>query len=174
MHSELQRYRDGLVSYIEATYHISDPNLVEVRRRLLLQARQVAQDPYLESTPRYEAGARYSALAGVPECVRELLTYLATGEGGRLVFDPPYAHQAEALEVTLAAAWRDLLVTTGTGSGKTETFLMPLLGKLYQEAVERPESFRERGLRAGALPDERAGQRSARPPAAAVRRRASA
>ncbi len=148
MHRELDRYRDGLVAYIEATYHISHPTAVEIRRRLLTRPRQVAQEPYVEATPRYEPGRRYADLTAVPAPVRELLSWLATPEGGRLVFDPPYHHQAEALEQTLGPEHMDLLVTTGTGSGKTETFLLPLLGRLFEEAAARPASFRDRGLRA--------------------------
>ena len=48
-------------------------------------------------------------------------------------------------------AWyqgRDLFVSTGTGSGKTECFLWPLMGKLADEAVNRADSWKKRGVRA--------------------------
>lgn len=54
-----------------------------------------------------------------------------------VVFDPPYDHQAKALEFALASTPRDLVVTTGAGSGKTETFLLPILGRLAEEAATR-------------------------------------
>ena len=62
-----------------------------------------------------------------PSLREDLLTWL--GQRGA-VFDPPYNHQASALELALSADHRDLVVTTGTGSGKTETFLLPILGRL--------------------------------------------
>lgn len=34
---------------------------------------------------------------------------------------------------------RNLVVTTGTGSGKTESFLLPILAKLAVEASEAPD-----------------------------------
>src|SRR3546814_14856783 len=38
---------------------------------------------------------------------------------------------------------------TGTGSGKTESFLLPILGKMAREASERPDVFgKQHGMRA--------------------------
>ena len=36
---------------------------------------------------------------------------------------------------------KSLMVTTGTGSGKTECFLLPILGKLAREAADRGHAF---------------------------------
>ena len=81
----------------------------------------------------------------MPEPVKALFGRLAARG---VIFDPPYEHQADALEQLLGPAAGDLLVSTGTGSGKTETFLLPLLGRLYTEAAARPSSFQRRGIRA--------------------------
>ena len=37
---------------------------------------------------------------------------------------------------------------TGTGSGKTESFLLPILGKFAREASECPQSFAQPAMRA--------------------------
>src|SRR5262249_26788333 len=42
-----------------------------------------------------------------------------------------YRHQVQMLRTVLGG--RNAVVTTGTGSGKTEAFLMPLLGQLVRE-----------------------------------------
>jgi ATP-dependent helicase YprA (DUF1998 family) len=146
LYAELDRYRRGLVAYIEATYHISNPRLVALRSDLLARDGLIAQRPFVESAARYEATRRFGDLE-IPGDARELLSRLATPAGGGLLFDPPYSHQAEALEAVLGRG-QDLLVATGTGSGKTETFLLPLLGRLYGEAVAAPPAFGTRAVRA--------------------------
>ena len=142
MYEELQHYTDALRTYITSTYHISNPALVDLRDELLSRSGAIAQTPYLESTARYAASRRYADLS-LPSDVAELLKWL--GERG-LVFDPPYDHQARALELTLTPPFHDLVVTTGTGSGKTETFLLPILGRMAAEALNR-QSFSTRAVR---------------------------
>ena len=143
MHQELRHYRDSLKTYITSTYHVSNPALVDMRAELLERDIAIAQEPYVESTARYKGTRRFRDLE-LPPGVSELMDEL--GEEG-LVFDPPYDHQAQALQLALNHPYRDLVVTTGTGSGKTETFLLPILGRLAQEA-SAGGSFGTRAVRA--------------------------
>ncbi|WP_420935490.1 DEAD/DEAH box helicase [Alteromonas sp. A081] len=46
----------------------------------------------------------------------------------------PYTHQVEAWNALTAEKPKSVLVTSGTGSGKTECFLVPVLNRLQQEA----------------------------------------
>jgi ATP-dependent helicase YprA (DUF1998 family) len=137
----------ALRDYIEATYHIGHPALVGQRRERLEEEGVLFRAPYIESTPRYTT-TRHVADLAIPEPAKDLFARMAepTGLRGPLVYDPPYTHQATALE--RAAAGRSLVVTTGTGSGKTETFLLPILAKLAVEAAEHPTSFATPALRA--------------------------
>ena len=127
-----------LRDYIEATYHISHPQIVDQRRTLLDKPGVIAQTPYLESTPRYVAGERFESL-DLPPAALEMFDLMArpTADGGLgLLHNPPYAHQAKAL-VAAVRNQRSLVVTTGTGSGKTESFLLPIIAKLAAEAKDR-------------------------------------
>ena len=143
MRQELRRYRDSLRTYITSTYHVSNPALVDLRAELLDREGAIAQEPYVESTPRYKATRCFSDLAlqtGVSE-------FLGTLGNLELIHDPPYNHQAEALELALADPFQDLVVTTGTGSGKTEAFLLPILGRNAEEAI-CGSTFDRRAVRA--------------------------
>lgn len=140
--------RDALQEYIEATYHVGHPDLIEQRKTLLDREGVLFRAPYIESTPRYVAGQSFSDL-DIPLAAQALLLSLTerAANGSTLLHDPPYRHQAEALELTTRDGM-SLVVTTGTGSGKTESFLLPILAKLAQEAATNPTSFAEPAIRA--------------------------
>jgi hypothetical protein len=88
----------------------------------------LVKGPFLESAPPYESGAsiedlvKEGVLAGrfgyLPDAVMPF---------GR----PLYAHQERAIRRVTAG--RNLIVATGTGSGKTESFLVPILNHLLRE-----------------------------------------
>ncbi|RJQ08841.1 MAG: DUF1998 domain-containing protein [Dehalococcoidia bacterium] len=143
----IDEIRNALRDYIEAAYHIGSEEVVRDRGALLDQPGVIFQVPYIESTPRYQSGTPFSDL-GLPTPAAELLHSMAhRDDGSALLHDPPYDHQGKALTVSLNDK-RSLVVTTGTGSGKTESFLLPILGKLAIEAADRPKSFAVPSLRA--------------------------
>lgn len=141
IHSRLQRY-------LEAQYHIKDSALIEERRRLLLEPGAISQRPFVEVTPSYAVLDGFGSL-NLPEVVKALLVELSGWKPGIGVY-PPYKHQADALEAYFSDGedGSDLIVATGTGSGKTETFLYSVLGALALEGKHRPESFMANGVRA--------------------------
>ncbi len=144
----IEQLRRALCDYIEATYHISAPSLISQRKELLDRPGTISQIPYLESTPRYVTGESFNLMEGLPEAALE--TYMSVskpdGELPQLVYDPPYRHQSDAVRATLVDG-RNIVVMTGTGSGKTEAFLLPILGKLACEAKNRPVSFAHSAMR---------------------------
>lgn len=148
MRTEIEHMREALASYIEATYHLSNSKVVRLRRNLLTNG-GVAQTPYIESTPAYVGERKFATLA-IDPAVRTFLSEMASRDSEQLLFDPPYEHQAQALELTsnADAGGTGIVVTTGTGSGKTESFLLPVLARLADEATHRPEHFSTRAVRA--------------------------
>lgn len=140
----IKQLHDALSDYIEATYHISTRSLIAQRKILLDKPAVIHQIPYLESTPRYQMGENFASMKGLPQAALE--AYLAVsdpdGDLPRLIHDPPYTHQAEAIRGCLING-QNLVIMTGTGSGKTEAFLLPILGKLAHEAKTRPAAFRQ-------------------------------
>jgi ATP-dependent helicase YprA (DUF1998 family) len=128
--------------FLEATYHIRHARLLEERERLLREG-SVFRQPWLEATPTYERRQSLSEL-GLSGPVEAILNGFAGAQLG--VYDPPYVHQAEALQ-SFFNDQKDLVVSTGTGSGKTEVFLYSILGLLAQEGV-RHRTTSLRGIRA--------------------------
>ncbi|MEF2144175.1 MAG: DEAD/DEAH box helicase [Desulfovibrionaceae bacterium] len=140
----IEQLHGALRDYIEATYHISAKSLIARRKELLDQPGVIHQTPYLESTPRYQTGKHFVEMEGLPPAALEAYLTLSKPNGDlpRLIYDPPYKHQSEAIRGSLIDE-RNLIIMTGTGSGKTESFLLPILGKLAREAKEHPQSFGE-------------------------------
>lgn len=139
----IQQLHHALSDYIEATYHISNRVLIAQRRDLLERVGVIHQRPYLESTPRYQSTSALRDL-GLDAAALEMFSALTKTSPGvaPLLYDPPYQHQADATRLTLVDG-KSLVVMTGTGSGKTECFLLPILGKLAREAKTAPRAFKE-------------------------------
>ncbi|MDO8589232.1 MAG: DEAD/DEAH box helicase [Armatimonadota bacterium] len=140
----IKQLHSSLRDYIEATYHISAPALIEQRRQLLERPGVIYQVPYLESTPRYQSGEHFGGMKGLPDAALEVYTTLSKSDEGlpAVIYDPPYKHQSKAIRHSLIDG-ENLLIMTGTGSGKTEAFLLPILGKLAREAKANPSSFEQ-------------------------------
>src|SRR6478736_6663814 len=135
--------------YIEAQYHIRDSGLIRERESLLLEPGTIAQLPYVEATPSYEVSGNFK-IDEIPALIGNLLDELSALKNPSIGVFPPYHHQADALKLFFGDHddGQDLVVATGTGSGKTETFHYPLLGSLALEGNERPRSYGMPAVRA--------------------------
>ena len=146
----IEQLHGALRDYIEATYHISARSLIDRRKELLDVPGVIHQVPYLESTPRYKTGKCFSELTGLPPAALQAFNAVSQEQGNlpKLIYDPSYMHQSESVKGSLIDR-RNLVIMTGTGSGKTESFLLPILGKLAREASTQPDTFAgQPGMRA--------------------------
>jgi ATP-dependent helicase YprA (DUF1998 family) len=114
--------------YLRSLLPVRDAALARALAERIDSSPLLTKGPLLEATPPYLTGATLREL--VDEGV---LDRAFTRLGGpALPLDRPlYRHQEEALRK--AAAGRNLVVATGTGSGKTESFLLPVLSSLVAE-----------------------------------------
>lgn len=136
--------RQALENYIKSQYFGKSPILLSALQGKLDQEGVLYQKPYIESSPAYkskENGIQDSEV--LPDWLKNYFTQLSIADLG--VYPAPFCHQISALE----AAFRgeDLFVSTGTGSGKTECFMWPLMAKLADEARNRTDSWELRGVR---------------------------
>lgn len=117
------RYR----GYLNTRYAFRDPSMREQFADLLRDG-SLAKGPFLESTGSFPKGML------VRDFLEEAITGVVDEEfkeslnGSRHL----YAHQEEALR-RISLLRHNAVVATGTGSGKTETFLLPILVELYRE-----------------------------------------
>lgn len=154
------RIKDFFISYLETSFRIADRTVAADRRRLLETANVFATTPFVEPVLRYktypksidamvgDAGGPISSLPRPAQVAFAELTLSglfdgepAGGEVKRKGLYPPYSHQIEMLERGIHAG-RPAIVTSGTGSGKTESFMLPILAAMSGEAVgwSRPDA----------------------------------
>lgn len=129
--------RSELENYIKAQYFGKSPLLLSAVGSRLDEEGLLYQKPYIESSPAYENvpdGLR--TLKNMPQWQKDFFVQLS--RAGLGVYPSPFRHQLDALDA--AVAGDDLFISTGTGSGKTECFMWPLLAKLSAEAHDSPQT----------------------------------
>ncbi|MCS6907636.1 MAG: DEAD/DEAH box helicase, partial [Anaerolineales bacterium] len=121
-----QRIEERYRRYLKTTFYFKDP---ELRRSFeqALDAGHLSKGPYLEATPAFKRGQRPRELFGDILGFRPDEGFLKAVQGDRSL----YQHQEEAIRKVFKG--HNVVVATGTGSGKTEAFLYPILLHLYQE-----------------------------------------
>ena len=128
-----QNIKESFVDYITTSFDMADKEYAEKFRKELEREGYIAKGPYLDVTGSYktadpikklisdgDASPLFENLEPVPEKDKELK-----------MERPLYYHQQQAL--LKANAGNNLVVTTGTGSGKTECFLIPIVNALLRE-----------------------------------------
>ena len=132
-----------LEDYIKSQYFGKSPILLSAVNTQLDDEGLLYQRPYIESSPAYKTENNGIQNANIPGWLKEYFARLS--EAGVGVYPAPFVHQIKALEA--ATAGTDLFVATGTGSGKTECFMWPLMAKLATESKDSPNTWAMRGVR---------------------------
>ena len=135
--------KSELENYIKSQFFGKSPLLLSAISSRLDEEGVLYQQPYIESSPAYVTVEHGLQAANIPAWMRSFFEKLADANLG--VYTSPFKLQIDALET--AVQGKDLFVATGTGSGKTECFMWPILAKLPPEAKESPTSWSQRGVR---------------------------
>lgn len=134
-----------LIEYIETAYFGKNDELRDLCKKELEEQGVLWKEPYIEANPAYktiENGINESDK--IPDGIKEILARMIEDKLG--VYRNPYCHQIQAIESFYSG--NNLFVATGTGSGKTECFMWPMVTKLINEAKNQSVSWRQRGVRA--------------------------
>lgn len=118
----------------------NDGNLCD-HKGIIEQDGNLFKDPYIELLPEYKAEEK---------CIKEYIlgsrtqyswpdhfeTFIGYGLMPETI--KPYCHQVEMLRLAYHEK-KNVVITSGTGSGKTESFLLPLFASLLKEAQTWPQ-----------------------------------
>ena len=143
------RIRELYLSYLDTAFRLEDPELAQERRDLLRRAGSLCTEPLIEPLPQWQLDGRSfeeligesgsdAVLGSMDARARRLFVDLircglisCDGQGAVL---KPYRHQIQMLARGVRPCQAGI-VTSGTGSGKTEAFLLPVLANIVAEAT---------------------------------------
>jgi len=121
---------EGYTQFLSELFNLRDPDFEAQLRRLiqydLIHGSRLIRGPYLSLNRPFVEGKPLSELA------REMTLHPSLS--GIFDFDRLYRHQEETVRSVLSG--HPTIVSTGTGSGKTEAFLIPIV----HEAKTRPSA----------------------------------
>lgn len=123
-------------SYLSTEFQARDPQLRAALEAALIEAGFLAQEPFFQAHRPFKSGKRWRDL-GLDAALAKVMEQRSGSEAA-------YLHQSDAIGHLLGPEPGPLVVTTGTGSGKTECFLLPVI----QNAIEDSVRFRHAGLTA--------------------------
>jgi len=133
--SVMDYIRESYLRYYDSAFWMRDESIMEERRTLLLEPGVMAQEVLLEAVPVYPAEVPVEEA-----CERAELSSHTGKLLGQIVFGQEQIklrhHQAQSLEYAIKGdkdGRKNVVITSGTGSGKTESFLLPLLAQIVEE-----------------------------------------
>lgn len=125
--------------YIATTIHFADADLQSQLETILGKRRFLAKGPFLEAAPPYRQASSVRQLVDEGVLCESMLKL-----GGFDADRPLYVHQERAIRK--AVSGRNYAVVTGTGSGKTESFLLPIVNDILAEFEEKGPSSGVRAM----------------------------
>ncbi len=154
LHTQLQ---DLYRKYLDSGLPLKNKALAAERRALFEAPGTLCQQPIVELVHTYDGAATLDDLAAAGNVSSDFAAFAQIG----LV--PPsrgkalrlYSHQLGSLRAahhpSTPLGAKHLLITTGTGSGKTESFLLPLLANVLAESKRWAQPQRTCAVRAMVL-----------------------
>ena len=125
--------KESILEYIRTTFSIKDRDVNDAFFNFISDPKNgIFKGPYISVRAPYKSEPN----ADIPLDIKPNF--------------PPFYHQTEAFKkLTTQNGHKpeNTILTTGTGSGKTECFMWPILAKLGDEAKNNPDSWNMRGMR---------------------------
>ncbi|EGW41758.1 DEAD/DEAH box helicase [Desulfosporosinus sp. OT] len=116
--------KNDYVAYLQSILKVKDETLTR-QAYLALTENEFVKGPFLEATPPFVTGTTLAKLIDQGVASKGFRFIEAAAE----IHRPLYVHQETAFR-KLATGRRNIIVATGTGSGKTECFMYPIFNEL--------------------------------------------
>lgn len=127
--------KENFVRYVKTAFKTKFESLEEEREALLNEDKVLYRQPWIEPLPEYKSSEKTindlspEDLPGLNETQQDIFKGLV--DKGLIPGYQLHAHQAQMLKEALSG--KNCIITSGTGSGKTESFLLPLFAQLSKE-----------------------------------------
>ena len=130
-----EKIKKDMVSYISTKFNISD---IELKNEFIDQLNEhITKGPIVEINSIFKSGKSLNELIN-EGIVSRLFRQIESEKSGVSPYDYKipldralYSHQEKAIR--LVKERKNLVISTGTGSGKTESFLLPIINDLLEE-----------------------------------------
>lgn len=131
--------KNHYIKYIKTAFATRYESLEDERENLLNQDKVLYREPWIEPLPSYINSGHHvsdlgkNQLPGMSDTAIDRFKKLISNG---LISNPDitlYQHQEKMLRKAMEG--KDCVITSGTGSGKTESFLLPLIADIVKEST---------------------------------------
>jgi ATP-dependent helicase YprA (DUF1998 family) len=122
-----KKIKDEYVDYLSSMFFFQDKDLMNQARTQLAEEGKFVKGPFIEITQPFITGKSINELIKEEVVSREFSALKKHFPLDRTL----YIHQEQAIRKV--GAGKNIIVATGTGSGKTECFLLPIINELMRE-----------------------------------------
>ncbi|MDR2942710.1 MAG: DEAD/DEAH box helicase [Treponema sp.] len=140
--------KKSYLQYIKAGIPLMEKYYEDERNKMYEENGVIMQPPYIEIVKKYEGEKTLSKIFNenkidirIADFINCGLLYSDNNEERKL-----YKHQETAI-IDVIKNKKNMVITTGTGSGKTEAFIIPLLANIIEESFK----WKEQGKKNAAL-----------------------
>ena len=146
-----KKIKEEFIDYICTSFSMEDKDYNKILRNRLYEDGVISKGPLIDINDVFKIGRSIENLCSNGEksvlspLFKELESQKPNNYKRSLPINRPlYLHQEKAIDV-ISVQKKNAVITTGTGSGKTECFLIPIINELLRE-IEKGET--QAGIRA--------------------------
>lgn len=127
-----QRVMDEYRDFVRSFIHVRDERVADFIEQVVMQQAHLWPDFLLQLSPSYGHGPTVDDLAQRGDITKQTASIFRLPDGR-----PYHLYQHQAESIMLARQGRSFVVTSGTGSGKSLCYFLPILDSLLRHPPER-------------------------------------